>query len=127
MKKILPLILTIFFLSVWSSADAKCRRTATVKYEKQDGWSKKYTIEVSFMTGYELNQATSSCDYSMFSNYAVIFGGEGQATVIKLTSNLVSGREELTCDCIHNTIYDLQGYDQDGDKWNICLSGCCYL
>ena len=85
MKKILPLILTVSFFAFWTNADAKCIRTATVKYEQQYGWSKKYTVDVTFMTGYELNQATSSYDYAMYSNYAIIFWGEGQASVIKLS------------------------------------------
>lgn len=123
--KIKILILTLLFISICTNVDAKCRRTATVKYEQQNGWSKKYTVEVTFMTGYELNQATTSYDYDMYSVYAIIFWGEGQASVIKLKTYLLCGTE-VTCDCINNSIYDLQGYDQDGDKWNICLGNYCY-
>jgi hypothetical protein len=125
--KLLAVLLTfIFSITFWPNAAAKCRRFATVKYQQKYGWSKKYTVEVTFMTGMELNQATSSYDYSSYSIYAIIFWGEGQATVIKLTSYLLCGYE-VTGDCIDNTLSDLQGYDQDGDKWNICMSNFyCY-
>lgn len=125
-EKLFGLLLAIILsIAISSNAEAKCRRVATVKYQQQFGWSKKYTVEVTFMAGMELNQATSSFDYSSYSNYAIIFWGEGQATVIKLQSYLLCGYE-VTCDCIDNSIYDLQGYDQDGEKWNICLSDYCY-
>jgi hypothetical protein len=124
--KILTVILTLIFsFTFWSNTEAKCRRVATVKYQQQYGWSKKYEVEVTFMTGMELNQATNSFNYSVYSVYAIIFWGEGQASVIKLTSYLLCGYE-VTCDCIGNSIYNLQGYDQDGDKWNICLGDYCY-
>ena len=110
---------------LFSNAEAKCVLKATVKYQQQYGWSKKYTVNVTFMSGMELNQATTSYDYSTYSIYAIIFWGEGQATVIKLKSYLMCGYE-VTCNCVQNSIYDLQGHDQDGDKWNICLSGYCY-
>jgi len=125
-SKIITIAMTFVFLfGFLAEVEAKCRRVATVKYEQQYGWSKKYTVEVTFMTGYELNQATSSYDYSSYSVYAIIFWGEGQASVIKLKSYLLCGTE-VTCDCIDNSIYDLQGYDQDGDKWNICLGDYCF-
>lgn len=127
MKKNLLIVMLTFILSIafWSNAEAKCRKVATVKYEQQYGWSKKYTVEVTFMLGAELNQATNSFDYASSSVYAIIFWGEGKATVIKLKNFLLCGFK-TTCDCIDNSIYDLQGYDQDGDKWNICLGDYCY-
>lgn len=119
------LVLSVFFcLTFWSDASAKCQRVATVKYQQQFGWSKKYTVEVNFMSGYELNQATKSFDYTTLSVYAIIFWGEGQATVIKLSSILACGME-VTCSCIDNALLDLKGVDQDGDQWNICLSNYC--
>lgn len=119
---ILFLLLTIICFGVSS---AKCVRVADVKYQQQYGWSKLYRVEVSFMAGTELNSATGSFNYSSYSNYAIIFWAEGQATVIKLSSIMMCGYE-VTCSCINNTIMDLQGYDQDGDKWNICLGQFCY-
>lgn len=105
--------------------EGKCRRTAKVKYQAEYGWSKLYTVEVIFMTGYELNTSTRTFNYSAYSIYAIIFWAQNEATVIKLNTILLCG-SEVDCDCIDNSIVDLQGYDQDGDKWNICLSSFCF-
>ena len=125
MKSLIIKITIICFLLCYQISVAKCTRKAVVKYQQEYGWSKNYTVDVTFMTGFELNQATNSVKYGIPSVYAIIFWGEGKATVIKLTSYLLCGYE-VTSECIDNSIYDLQGNDQDGDKWNICLSGICY-
>jgi hypothetical protein len=122
LKTILTVTLGLIF---YINADAKCRREATVKYQQEYGWSKKYTVEVSFMTGLELVRATNSFDYDLYSVYAIIFWGRGQAAVIKIKNFLPCGGE-VTCDCITSSVTDLQGYDQDGDKWNICLNDYCF-
>lgn len=124
MKKLLPIILLAIFSLLLIDASAKCTRVATVKYEQKYGWSKKYTVDVTFMTGYELNQATGTFKYNMYSVYASIFWGDGQASVIKLRTTLLCGNE-VSCDCIDNSMFDLKGSDQDGDNWNICLSDFC--
>jgi hypothetical protein len=64
MKQIFNYIVFVLLLITTSEVSAKCRRVAVVKYQQQYGWSKKYTVEVTFMTGYELNQATRSYDYN---------------------------------------------------------------
>lgn len=122
MKKIILLLSLILLFS--KDITAKYRRVAIVKYETQSGWSQGYKVEVTFMTGYELNQATRTFNYNSSSVYATIFWGNGGASVIKLTNYLMCGLE-VTSECIDNTIYPLQGADQDGDKWKICLSGFC--
>jgi hypothetical protein len=124
-KLFILILTTVFSLTLSVNAEAKCRRVAIVKYQQQYGWSKKYEVEATFMTGYELNQATGTFDYDSYSVYSIIFWGEDQASVIKIKSYLLCGTE-VTCNCIDNSLYDLQGYDQDGDKWNICLSDICY-
>lgn len=117
-------ILTCFNL-ITSDIFAKCRREAKVKYETTYGWSKLYSVEVIFLTGLELNRATTSIDYNSFSNYAVIFWAEGEATVIEIDSLLFCG-VEFECDCLENQIFDLEGQDQDGDKWIICIKSFCF-
>ena len=77
------------------------------------------------MTGYELNTATRTFNYSAYSVYGIIFWAQNEATVIKLNTALLCV-SEVDCYCIDNSIVDLQGYDQDGDKWNICLSSFCF-
>jgi hypothetical protein len=125
MKNLLAFVFTIVLLLVFNLSNAKCRISATVKYMKETGWSKKYDVEVTFMSGYELNQATNSFKYSTSSTYATIFWGDGQATVIKLTSLMLCGME-VDCSCVSNKVSDMQGFDQDGDKWNICVGSFCF-
>jgi len=123
MKK-LTLILTIaLFLNF--KAEAKYTQTCVVRYMTQEGWSKKYTVDVTFISGSELNEATNSFKYSSFSVYAVIFWGEGQASVIKLSTFLSCGTT-VDKNCITNTISDLKGKDQDDVEWKICVSDYCY-
>lgn len=119
---VLTLLFSFFFAS---NVNAKCRRVVKAKYQQQYGWSKLYTVEATFLTGMELNNATGTYNYTSYSVYAVIFWGQGQATVIKLSSYLMCGYE-VTCSCINNALYDLQGQDQDGDNWNLCLSNYCF-
>jgi hypothetical protein len=123
MKKSIFIIATIFLLSF--NAEAKYTQTCVTRYMTQDGWSKKYTVDVTFISGSELNEATNSYKYSSYSVYAVIFWGEGQASVIKI-SNYLSCGSKVDKNCITNTYGDIKGKDQDGDEWKICVSDYCY-
>ncbi len=126
MKQLIPRILLfcVFSFCLLMGTYAECTKAATVKYMQQDGWSRTYRVDVSFMTGYELIQATNTMNYNVNSVYAIIFWGQSQASVIELSSLLLCG-SEVSCSCINSVIYDLQGKDQDGDKWNICLGTYC--
>ncbi|MCC9019002.1 hypothetical protein [Flavobacterium lipolyticum] len=118
-------LLFIAFIFITLNASAKYVQTCTVRYMTQDGWSKKYVIEVTFLTGSELNEATNSYKYSSYSTYGVIFWGNKKASVIKLISYTLCG-SEVDKDCITNTYSDLKGKDQDDDEWKICVSDYCY-
>lgn len=120
-------IFFLFILVIISLQDiqAKCKRTATIKVQQQSGWSKPYTIDVNFMTGNELNKATNSYQYEGWANYAVVFWGSEQATIIKLVYFPACGLE-VNCECMQYISLDLQGTDQEGKKWNICLSQTCF-
>jgi hypothetical protein len=96
-----------------------------VKYAASYGWSKYYTVDVTFMTGSELNKATSSLSYSSFSTYAIIFWGQNEATVIKLTNILGCGYETKQS-CISNHVMNLNGSDQEGKSWEVCTKQYCY-
>ena len=89
-------------------------------------WSKYYDVEVTFLSGSELNTATNSFSYSSYNIYAVIFWGSNQSSVIKLTATIYSGTvSEMTISsaCMMG---NLKGIDQDGDDWEICTSMICY-
>jgi hypothetical protein len=128
MKKIsvLKLCFTVFsFFLLSFIAEAKYTQTCTARYMTENGWSKKYTVDVNFLSGSELNQATNTYNYSTYSVYAVIFWGKGQASVIKLSSYLMCG-SEVDKNCIRSSITDLKGNDQDGDEWKICVGDYCF-
>ncbi len=90
---------------------------------------KSYNVEMKFYTGYELNNLTNSHDYDNYEGYAVVFWGEGQATIIKITftgQTFTPFHNTYTCDMI--TLYKnvlpntpMEGYDQYNDKWKIVL------
>lgn len=108
-----------------SAVHGKYRQTCDVQYMTEIGWSTKYTVDVTFMTGFELNEATSTYNYSAYSVYAIIFWDQAQATVIKLTTMLVCGTETERS-CIQNSLGTLKGEDQDDDEWKICTTDFCY-
>ncbi len=122
--KIILFLSTIILLLI-TNVEAKYIQTCSAKYMTEDGWSKKYTVEITFISGSELNDATSSYKYSSYSVYAVIFWGEGQASVIKL-SGYFSCSTEVTNICITNTYTDHKGTDQNETEWKICVSDYCY-
>lgn len=108
---------------VSSPADARLRQDAKVRYETREGQSKWYTVEVNFLTGQELSDATSSLRYSMFKNYAVIFWRENEATVIEIAGfNFCSGEFSQTCLPI---LGRMNGEDADGTKWEVCTGIIC--
>jgi len=113
-------LLALMFVAVSLTANAKFTQRLNIKYQKEYGWSKYYYVDVTIITGFELNQATGTS----YGTYAVVFWGQGQATVIKLTNYLACGYE-ATPSCISYN-YSLEGKDQDGDKWYICLTDYCY-
>ena len=105
-------------------AEAAVTAPAKVRYETQDGRSRWYEMEFRFLTGQELNEATSSFRYAGFSNYAVIFFGQGQAAVIKLKTMLFGCSLKFTASCFPS-IGNMKGEDQDGTAWEICTSSIC--
>lgn len=114
-----------FIMLIPTICHAKYRQTCDVQYMTENGWSKKYTVEVTFMTGFELNQATSTFNYSSYSVYAIIFWDREQASIIKLSTILICGTE-ADRSCVQNTMGALKGYDQDEDEWKICVTNFCY-
>jgi hypothetical protein len=120
MKKLLLALM----LTLTISAQAEFRQKMNIKYKKEYGWSKYYYVDVNVMTGFELNQATRTYDYNSYSTYAVVFWGQGKATVMKITSYIACGYE-ATPSCI-SYYSSLKGLDQDGDEWYLCLTDYCY-
>jgi len=64
-------------------------RICKVSYETEDGWSDEVPTEVQFVTGTQLNRATRSYDYSMFSSYALIWFARGQVAILECKETLL--------------------------------------
>lgn len=123
MKKIiLAILFSIFFTGI---ANAKYVQTCKVKYQKKYGWSDYYTVEVTFMSGSELNKVTRTFNYDSFSTYGVIFWDDDEVSVIKISTYTGCGTE-VTQKCITNSVGNLEGKDQGERKWEICPNRYCF-
>lgn len=85
-----------------------------VKYETEDGWSKGYSVNVTIIKGSELNRRTKTYNYSSYSTYAVIFWGDDQASVIKLSYYTGS-----------IGVYGVSGTDAQGREWKLAKNRYC--
>ncbi|WP_454257448.1 hypothetical protein [Pseudoxanthomonas mexicana] len=93
-----------------SSAFAAKRADACVKYEKEYGWSKGYAVEATVLEGSELNEKVGSYTrFSSFATYAVIFWGEGEATILKLPAMSMGSLP----------MFEREVEDQEGRRWKI--------
>ena len=82
MRHIAVSLLIVFVFA--ADASARVSRICKVAYETQLGRSEDHRIEVTFMTGRELNRATRSYDYESFANYALIWFRDGEVVILKL-------------------------------------------
>lgn len=105
-------------------AQARLTETAKVRYETSDGRSKWYSVDVNFLTGTELNRATASFRYNGFKNYAVIFWGDEQVSVILLNSPILFCALEFTSNCLP-ILGRMKGPDQEGRQWEVCTAMFC--
>ncbi|MGE5501530.1 MAG: hypothetical protein ACM3W4_06355 [Ignavibacteriales bacterium] len=117
----LMLGLALVFLP--TAASAKYVQTVKVRYATDDGASPWYSVDVTFLTGTELNRATRTFNYGGFDKYAVIFWDQNEASVIKLDGFFACGTE-FTQSCLR-TIGNMDGTDQEGRGWEICAHSLC--
>ena len=71
------------------TAHAEVRRICAVTYDTEDGESDVYKLEVSFVTGKELNRSTHSYNYSSWSNYALVWFAKGKVAILQLGVTLL--------------------------------------
>jgi hypothetical protein len=101
------------------SLEAECRY-----YKSEYETSPWYTLQVDLMTGGELNSATQSYSYNSYSDYAVIWFGKGEAAIVEIENYLMTGSQFSVQDL--GTTTTLEGTDEQGVRWEICLSDYCY-
>nr|WP_309596793.1 hypothetical protein [Moraxella osloensis] len=93
MKKMFAYLLLFSFIS---PANAIVKRIVNVSYEKDYGYSEEVPVEVTFLTGKELNKATDSYKYSDYDNYGLIWFAKDEVALLKLDSYSSNyGSEEL--------------------------------
>lgn len=114
-------ILLVLFCVCCTQALPSVKRYCQIQYKTKGEWSKPYLMQVTFITGKELNDATKSYDYDSFSQYTVAFFGKGKAAVIKLKSSLLSVGD--TFDGSHfSSMFSFSGVtgtDQSKREWKI--------
>lgn len=93
---------------VWSAEDI----TVCAKYRNNWEWSNGHIVQARTMTSSELNQTRSG--YYSYGHYVVIFGDNGEATVIML-----EGIGNLS-------LISQEGEDKEGKKWEIRKGEYCF-
>lgn len=122
MKKFI--IFIIFNLLICNISQARYIQTSNVKFKTNNGYSKYYTVDVTFYTGNELNNITKTYNYSAYDKYATIFWSQDQVSVIKITSYLTCS-SEFNKSCISD-FNNMQGIDQNNVYWEICTNAHCF-
>lgn len=107
-----------------ATAEARHTQAAKVRYETSQGKSRWYNVDVNFLTGKELNQATSSFLYNSFKNYAVVFWGDDQASIILIQSPMIFCSLEFESSCLP-LLGKMKGPDQEGRQWEVCTALFC--
>lgn len=81
-----------------------------IKYRKNYGWSKGYTVEGTVMRGSDLNRAVKSFSrFNAFSTYVVVFWDDDEARIFELPHHSF-GRVPL---------FEMEVEDQEGRKWRM--------
>lgn len=119
----LAILVGLAALGAAQPASAELRTTAKVRYETQSGMSAWTETTVTFDMGSELNDATKTFNYSLYTAYAVIFFAPNQAAVIKRSGiTICSGKFIPSCLPV---IGGFTGDDQSGRHWEICTAVIC--
>lgn len=114
MKSIKTFILLLIAVISTSSFGAE-QADLCVKYEKQYGWSKGYSVKAKIIDGYDLGVAVNNFRrFKSYATYAVVFWDQGEASIFELPyGNMVP-------------IYETEVSDQTGRKWRIKEGDLCY-
>lgn len=88
----------LLLVSISSYSEAAVRRICKVSYETSSGWSQQFKVEVTFMTGDELNSATRSYQFFSFDNYALIWFDKSQVAILKNTDLMFVSNQKFSAD-----------------------------
>ena len=104
-------IILLFFLLFLSSASMAAKnQEACIKYQKDNGWSKGYSVVATVISGSDLNSAVGSySQFESYATYATVFWGEDKVSIYKLPPLSMSSLP----------IFEQEIEDQEGRKWKI--------
>lgn len=107
MKKFYSLVI---LLCISFASFAAEKQEACVKYRKDYGWSKGYSVVATVISGSDLNSAVGSFSrFESFATYAVVFWDEGQASIYKLPASSMGTLP----------MFEQEVEDQEGRRWRI--------
>jgi hypothetical protein len=72
---------------------AVVRRVCKVQYATSYGWSQEYTMEVTYMTGAELNNATHSYTYDPYKKFCLLWFSNGGVAINQIEDYFLCGPE----------------------------------
>ena len=97
-------------LSISSISIAAERQEACVKYRKDFGWSKGYSVVATVISGSDLNSAVGSFSrFEAFATYGVVFWDKDQSSIYKLPPLSMGSFP----------IFEQEVEDQEGRKWKV--------
>lgn len=124
----LTLLLLVGILIIPIDSEAQRHTTkAHISYETENGFSDYNYRDIELITGFELNRATRSRDYSTSSDYAVIWFSDNQVAIVELenvrfsssTNNRINSNSFSATLSIQGRNHT--GTDQNGIAWKICF------
>lgn len=120
-------LLFIINLLFTSNAYSQITVEAGVSYEVEGkGFTEYYFRESDLRNGRDLNRRTNSHDFSVRSDYALVWFSDDQVAIIQLEEKFSSSLNELT-----KVTFDMtkafhginhEGIDRNGTRWKICFS-----
>jgi hypothetical protein len=93
-----------------SASEPASEEEICVKYEKEYGWSKGYSVTGHLISGSDLNQKTGSLSrFKPFSTYVAVFWEKDEVSLFELPSSSMGSVP----------IFATEVKDQKGRKWKI--------
>lgn len=84
-KKIIFIALILFTFT----CQASIKRICQVQYNSNNSWSQIYQIEITFLTGLELNHMAKTNIFSNESIYGIVWFSNGGCAILKINISMV--------------------------------------
>jgi len=107
-KRLILILCFLFFISSITVASEKV--DICLKYKKEIGWSRGYSVKGTIIDGFDLNDAVGSFSrFNSHSTYVVVFWDKDQASIFELPAISFGSVP----------IFNTQVKDQDDRLWRI--------